>query len=168
MEDGQRDGLLGKCKECRRQVTWGKVKLESGTCAYYTGSLFRTWQKHASMKHLPRLNTKELTHRALLDCTASLWKLRDKSNCHDRQLSGKTSLVIITAGQRHVLWCWENIKIWLMFCTFWLGVLCSTACCILVSWTGVDPGTLVVTVWNPNHWTAREFPHGFVLNKGVE
>ena len=35
---------------------------------------------------------------------------------------------------------------------------CPTACRILVPWLGIEPGSLAVRAWSPNHWTAREFP----------
>ena len=35
---------------------------------------------------------------------------------------------------------------------------------ILVSPPGIKPGPLAMSVWSPNHWTAREFPK-ILLNK---
>ena len=32
------------------------------------------------------------------------------------------------------------------------------ACRILVPQLGIEPGSPAVEAWNPNHWTAREFP----------
>ena len=32
------------------------------------------------------------------------------------------------------------------------------ACGILVPGPGIEPGTLAVEAWSPNHWTTREFP----------
>ena len=34
-----------------------------------------------------------------------------------------------------------------------------TACKILVPRQEKEPGPPAVDVWNPNHWTAREFPY---------
>ena len=34
----------------------------------------------------------------------------------------------------------------------------DTACGISVLWSGIESGPSAVTAWNPNHWTAREFP----------
>ena len=38
-------------------------------------------------------------------------------------------------------------------CTYFLA-----ACGILVSWPGMELGSLAMKVWSPNHWTNREFP----------
>ena len=39
-------------------------------------------------------------------------------------------------------------------CFVWL---CLVACGILVLSSGIESGPLAVSVWNPNHWAAREF-----------
>ena len=42
-----------------------------------------------------------------------------------------------------------------LFCfVFWL---CHGACGILVPWAGIRPKSLAVKMWNPKHWTTREF-----------
>ena len=43
----------------------------------------------------------------------------------------------------------------LFFPSFWL---CHVICRILVPWPGIEPTTLAVKAWIPNHWTARVFP----------
>ena len=35
---------------------------------------------------------------------------------------------------------------------------CCTACRLLGTHPGIEPGPSAVKVWSPNHWTAREFP----------
>ena len=47
-----------------------------------------------------------------------------------------------------------------LFVCFWL---CHAACGILVPWPGIEPGAPEVEVWNPNHWTTREFPRMYIL-----
>ena len=44
----------------------------------------------------------------------------------------------------------------LSFFLFFLA--CCTACGSLVPQLGVEPTSLAVKVWSPNHWTIREFP----------
>ena len=34
---------------------------------------------------------------------------------------------------------------------------------ILVPQLGIEPGPPAVEAWNPNHWTAREFPSTLLL-----
>ena len=36
----------------------------------------------------------------------------------------------------------------------------------LVPRQGIEPGPLAVKVWNPNHWTAREFPANAFYRQG--
>ena len=40
---------------------------------------------------------------------------------------------------------------------------CRMACGILVPQPGLEPGPSAVTIWSPNHWTARELPEELVL-----
>ena len=47
--------------------------------------------------------------------------------------------------------------------SFWLH---HTACGILVPRTGIEPGSPIVDVWSPNHWTTKEFP-GHLNFKGT-
>ena len=50
------------------------------------------------------------------------------------------------------------------FVWFWPG---HEACGILIPWLGVEPVPLAVKVWNPSHWTTREFPgRGFWYKPG--
>ena len=50
------------------------------------------------------------------------------------------------------------------FVWFWPG---HGACGILLPWLGVEPVPLAVTVWDPSHWTTREFPgRGFWYKPG--
>jgi len=48
-----------------------------------------------------------------------------------------------------------------LFCNVKLGFrfwLCSAACGILASRSGIEPMPLALKVQSPNHWSTREFP----------
>ena len=47
-----------------------------------------------------------------------------------------------------------------MDCFFFFFWSCREACEILVLRPGIEPVPLAVEAQSPNHWTAREFPHG--------
>ena len=58
-------------------------------------------------------------------------------------------MTIMIVFKRH-----ENI-IYIYIFFFWP---CCAACRILVPRPGIEPAPLAVKAWNPNYWTAREFP----------
>ena len=54
---------------------------------------------------------------------------------------------------------WDNYSLGYFF---WMIL---AACGILVPQLGIEAGPLAVKAWNPNHWTAREFPKFKCYNK---
>ena len=48
--------------------------------------------------------------------------------------------------------------------SFMCVCVCVCVCGIFVPWPRIEPGSLAVEAWSPNHWTSREFPVVLTLN----